>query len=139
MQTNTNIAAIGLGRSAQAPSGLTSPQATGDRVEDAKALKKAFSQFVGEAFYGAMLKSMRKTVGKPAFFHGGQAEEMFRERLDAQISQDLAGSPSNDLAESLFRSQFPHEAELLEQQATQPVNDTPAPSGLALLDGLKRR
>ena len=37
-------------------------------------LREKFTQFVGETFYGQMIKSMRSTVGKPAYFHGGQAE-----------------------------------------------------------------
>ena len=38
---------------------------------------KAFDSFVGETFYGQMLKSMRKTVGKAAYFDGGRARRFF--------------------------------------------------------------
>ena len=41
-------------------------------------LREAFDSFVGETFYGQMLKEMRKTVGKSAYFDGGRAEEIFR-------------------------------------------------------------
>ena len=46
-----------------------------------------FTQFVGEAFYGQMLKSMRSTVGKPAYFNGGHAEEVFQGQLDQTMAQ----------------------------------------------------
>ena len=41
-------------------------------------LRERFTQFVGETFYGQMIKAMRSTVGKPAYFHGGRGEEVFR-------------------------------------------------------------
>src|SRR5690606_35299167 len=37
-------------------------------VGKAREVREAFTQFVGETFYGHMLKSMRSTVGKPAYF-----------------------------------------------------------------------
>ena len=49
--------------------------AKGHSAEEAK---EKFTQFVGEAFYGQMFKAMRSTVGKPAYFHGGQAKKYFR-------------------------------------------------------------
>jgi hypothetical protein len=57
------------------------PHSTGD-VKQARELKEAFTQFVGETFFGQMLKSMRQTVQEPAYFHGGMAEEQFQARLD---------------------------------------------------------
>ena len=36
-------------------------------------LRDVFDQFVGETFYRQMLASMRKTVGKSAYFDGGRA------------------------------------------------------------------
>ena len=31
---------------------------------------------LGETFYGQMIKAMRSSVGKPAYFHGGRGEEV---------------------------------------------------------------
>ena len=36
-------------------------------------VRKTFESVLGELLFGEMLKGMRKTVGKPAYFHGGQA------------------------------------------------------------------
>lgn len=71
-------------------------------------LRKQFTQFVGEAFYGQMLKAMRATVGKPAYFHGGRAEEVFQGQLDQQMSEHLTEASASKFAEPLFERQFPH-------------------------------
>jgi Rod binding domain-containing protein len=71
-------------------------------------LRKQFTQFVGEAFYGQMLKSMRATVGKPAYFHGGRAEEVFQGQLDQQMAQHLTEASAEKFADPMFERQFPH-------------------------------
>lgn len=100
-------------------------------VEKAKDLKKTFSQFVGETFYGEMFKAMRQSVGKPEYFHGGMAEDQFQARLDMQRAQDMAGAENNAFAEGMFAKQFPDEAKLIEQAKPQ--------SSLADLGALRRR
>lgn len=100
-------------------------------VEKAGELKKAFSQFVGETFYGEMFKAMRQSASKPEYFHGGMAEDQFQARLDMQRAQDLAGSENNRFAEGMFAQQFPEEAKLLEEAKPS--------SGLADLGALRRR
>ncbi|MEO0529650.1 MAG: rod-binding protein [Planctomycetota bacterium] len=104
-----------------------------DAVHQARELKAAFQQFVGETFFGQLMKSMRETVNEPAYLHGGMAEEQFQARLDQQIAQDMAATGSDNLAENLFASQFPAEAELL---ATTPSEEA---SPLKALDALRRR
>jgi len=71
-------------------------------------LKEKFTQFVGETFFGQMIKAMRSTVGKPAYFHGGQAEEMFRGQLDQQLAEHMTEVSAERFAEPLFARQFPH-------------------------------
>ncbi len=67
-------------------------------------LRKAFDNFVGETFYGQMLKSMRTSIGKPAYFNGGRAEEVFTQQLDQVLSQKLSQESS---AESIHRTDVP--------------------------------
>jgi len=83
------------------------------RVDDARELQKAFQDFVGKSFYGEMLKSMRSTVGEPAYFHGGNAEKIFQQQLDHQLGDEMSKSNAGDLAAAMFRRQFPKEAELI--------------------------
>jgi len=70
---------------------------------DDPALREAFDSFVGEAFYGQMLSAMRKTLGKPAYFHGGQAEEIFQGQLDQVLSEKLATAGANSFTDSMYK------------------------------------
>lgn len=65
-------------------------------------LREAFDQFVGETFYGQMLASMRKTQGKPAYFHGGRAEEIFQGQLDQVLAEQLTKANANTLSGPMF-------------------------------------
>jgi Rod binding domain-containing protein len=84
-------------------------------VKRAEQVRQAYSAFVGETFFGQMLKSMRSTVGKPAYFHGGQAEETFRSQLDGELSKELSKSSADRFADPIFEQQFPQEAAVLKQ------------------------
>ena len=64
--------------------------------------EEAFRDFVGETFFGMMLKSLRTTQGETAYFNGGQAEEMFRGQLDQTIASQLAKSHGDDIAGPMY-------------------------------------
>ena len=74
-------------------------------------LHEKFTEFVGQAFYGQMLKAMRSTVGKPAYFYGGHAEEVFQGQLDQTMSEHLTKASASKFAEPMFERQFPQFAE----------------------------
>ncbi len=54
--------------------------------------KHKFQEILGELMFGQMLKSMRRTVDKPAYFHGGRAEEVFTQQLDQMLAQKISQS-----------------------------------------------
>ncbi len=70
--------------------------------EDALTERQAFDRFIGTTFYGQMLAAMQKTVAKPAYFHGGQAEEMFRSQLNQVLAEKLAENTSEQLTGPMF-------------------------------------
>src|SRR5262245_36131968 len=74
-------------------------------------LHDKFNEFVGQAFFGQMLKSMRDTVGKPAYFYGGHAEKVFQGQLDQTMAEHLTKSSASKFADPLFEHQFPQYAE----------------------------
>lgn len=74
-------------------------------------LRERFTQFAGEAFFGQMIKAMRATTGKPAYFHGGRAEEVFQSQLDQKLAEHLTEASAETFAQPLFERQFPHLAE----------------------------
>lgn len=70
--------------------------------DDDAELRKAFNSFVGQVFFGQMLKAMRKTVGKPAYFHGGPAEEIFQQQLDQILGEKLAEVSGNQFSDPML-------------------------------------
>ncbi|MEM9185373.1 MAG: rod-binding protein [Planctomycetota bacterium] len=112
--------------------GLPAPSSR--QVDDAQKTREAFAKFVGTTVFGQMLGSMRKTVGEPAYFHGGQAEKVFQGQLDQQIADEMTARGASPFAEAMFRQQFPDRADVLrraERQAT--------PTPLDQLNSLRRR
>ncbi len=78
----------------------------GRRLQGADAkqgkLREAFDSFVGETFYGQMLKEMRKTVGKASYFNGGHAEEVFQGQLDQMLAKNMAKSSAHTFSGPMF-------------------------------------
>jgi Rod binding domain-containing protein len=66
-------------------------------------LQATFRNVVGGLFYGQLLKSLRDTVGKPAYIHGGQAEELFQSQLDQYLVDDLSSRQSGPWLDELFQ------------------------------------
>jgi peptidoglycan hydrolase FlgJ len=65
-------------------------------------LRKAFDSFVGETFYGQMLKSLRQSQNKPAYFYGGRAEEIFQGQLDQVLAQKLSNTSADKFSGPMF-------------------------------------
>lgn len=64
--------------------------------------QEAFTEFVGQTLFGSMLASMRKSVGKPAYMHGGRTEEVFQKQLDQVIVEDLTKASADTLADPMY-------------------------------------
>lgn len=65
-------------------------------------LQESFKQFVGQTLFGQMLSSMRQTVEKPAYFHGGQTEEIFQQQLDQVLVEDITDASADKIADPMF-------------------------------------
>ena len=64
--------------------------------------REAFDRFVGGTFYRQMLGAMQKTVDKPAYFHGGQAEEIFRSQLNEILADKMAEATAEQFTGPMF-------------------------------------
>lgn len=73
----------------------TQPRAPTGDAGTSPEFVEAFNTFVGQTFYGTMLKSMRSTVGKAAYLNGGRAEEVFTQQFDQVLAERL-GKTSAD-------------------------------------------
>ena len=65
-------------------------------------LEEKFTEFVGQTLFGSMLASMRKTLGKPAYMHGGRTEEVFQKQLDQLMVEDLTEASADSIASPMF-------------------------------------
>lgn len=104
----------------------TAPPTADEQLGAARELKSAYSDFVGKTFFGQMLKAMRSTLDKPAYFHGGQTEEVFRNQLDQHLADHMTEASADQIADPMFRLQFPRQAALIaeaDKQAAATMTD----------------
>ncbi len=65
-------------------------------------VQEKFTEFVGQTLFGSMLASMRKSVGKPAYMHGGRTEEVFQQQLDQKLVEQLTNASADTIADPMF-------------------------------------
>ena len=75
---------------------------TDSRDTPADPLRDAFTDFVGESLFGQMLSAMRSTVKQPAYFGGGQAEEIFQSQMDQVLVQKLSDASADRIADPMY-------------------------------------
>ena len=83
---------------ASSPS-VTPPALNG---KDSPELREAFTDFVGQSFFSQVLSQMRKTVGKPAYFHGGMGEDLFQARLDEVLVEHLSEATGESFSQPMY-------------------------------------
>lgn len=84
------------------PAALLSNASDATAPQEAEPLKEAFSDFVGQTLFGSMLSSMRESVGKPAYFHGGRAEEVFQQQLDQKMVEEISNASAESFVDPMF-------------------------------------
>jgi peptidoglycan hydrolase FlgJ len=66
------------------------------------ATRDAFRDFVGQTLFGQMMQSMRSSVGKPAYFHGGRGEEVFQQQLDSVLVEKISDASASTVADPMY-------------------------------------
>lgn len=98
MNVGTNFSTLNTLSAAQM-AGAAAPNApSAEQLSE----REAFDRFVGGTFYRQMLGAMQKTVHKPAYFHGGQAEEMFRGQLNEILADKMAEATADQFTGPMF-------------------------------------
>ncbi len=77
-------------------------ESLGETAETVGETQKAFRDFVGQTLFGQMLKSMRSTVGKPAYLHGGKTEEVFQQQMDQVLVEKMSDASADQIADPMF-------------------------------------
>lgn len=67
-----------------------------------KPLREAFTEFVGQTFFGELIKSYRSTQQPSAYFHGGRAEQIFQGQLDQVLTESLSQRTADTIADPMF-------------------------------------
>jgi peptidoglycan hydrolase FlgJ len=70
---------------------------------DSPELQKAFTDFVGQTFFGELVKQMRATVKKPAFFHGGMGEDIFQSQLDQIMVERISDVSAKSFSDPMYQ------------------------------------
>ncbi len=66
-------------------------------------LRDLSGQIAGSIFYGTLLRTMRESVLKGEYGHGGRGEDIFAAQLHGLLAERLGAAKQNPLAESLYR------------------------------------
>ncbi len=118
---NSQLSLPGLSTAEQ----LAETNQADESVQGALATREAFTSFVGETFFHQMIKAMRTSVGKPAYFHGGQAEEIFSSQLDQTLSETMTAASASQFTQPMFQLQFPKLANVLAAHNSKTPNEKP--------------
>ena len=87
-------------RRATLPPAADSLETAGDSGSDD--LKEAFQDFVGQTFFGEMIKSFRTTQQPSKYFNGGRAEEIFQGQFDQVLTEKLSDASSEKIADPMY-------------------------------------
>lgn len=90
--------------------------AVGTPTASSSELQPAFQKAFAGMLFGQMMKAMRSTVGKPAYLHGGQAEELFQGQLDQTLVESLASTHGGEFVGELY-DQFRRQMKLPAESA----------------------
>lgn len=77
-------------------------QPTAESAQDNEPVREAFGDFVGQTLFGSMMSSMRKSLDKPAYFHGGRAEEVFQQQLDQKLVEEISDASAESFVNPMF-------------------------------------
>ncbi len=76
------------------------PQEDGAKQPDE--LRDAFQDFVGQTFFGEMIKAFRTTQQPSKYFHGGRAEEIFQGQFDQVLTEKLSEASADKISDPMY-------------------------------------
>ncbi len=84
-------------------------QAAGESLKrsadaDKETLRADVGEFVGNVFYGTLLRAMRDSTLKGSYMHGGRGEEVFSGQLHMELAKRMGQAPNDPIANSLFKA-----------------------------------
>ncbi|GEM_PF-1887931 len=80
-----------------------SGDAVGDSLQEKpESAQEALQQFVGETFYGIMMKQMRSSVMKSDLFGNSSALNMFESQFDQMMVEKMAANSTDQFSQPMY-------------------------------------
>ena len=67
-------------------------------------LRERVGEFVGNVFYGTLLKELQNSNLKSDLMHGGRGEEVFRGMLNMELARRMGQSPGDPIANRIHQA-----------------------------------
>ncbi|MBN2560367.1 MAG: hypothetical protein JXQ75_05495 [Phycisphaerae bacterium] len=81
--------------------GSSSPPASA--AED-RLLRQRVGEFVGDVFYGTLIRQMQASKLKGEYFHGGRGEEVFQAQLGMELAQRMGRAIDDPIANRIYEA-----------------------------------
>lgn len=65
-------------------------------------LRRIVGEFVGNVFYGTLLRQMDQSTIKGKYMHGGRGEEVFQSQLHMEYAKRLGRAPGDPIADRIY-------------------------------------
>lgn len=70
--------------------------------------RKKVGEFVGNIFYGTLIRQMQASTLKSPVMRGGRGEEVFGGQMALELSKRMGEAPNNPLTDRIYRSILKH-------------------------------
>ena len=87
--------------SAVAPSEIAHPVSSGQGDQD---LRRRVGEFVGDIFYGTLIRQMHASKLKGDHFHGGRGEEVFQGQMGMELAKRMGRAANDPISNRLYES-----------------------------------
>ena len=67
-------------------------------------LRRRAGEFVGNVFYGTLIRQMQQSKTKGPFLHGGRGEEVFQAQLGMELAKRMGRSPNDPVANKVYQA-----------------------------------
>lgn len=76
--------------------------ATKASAKQDETLREVVGEFVGNVFYGTLLRQMEQSSIKGEYMHGGRGEEVFQTQLHMEYAKRLGRAPGDPIADRIY-------------------------------------
>ncbi len=66
-------------------------------------LREKVGEFVGNVFYGTLMKEIQESSTKSEYLRGGRGEDIFRGQLNMELARRMGQAPDDPIANRLFK------------------------------------